>query len=75
MGEGPWTGADMNDGAHYAIIIDGKTKSHRDLRETAIEAAKYLKGLYPHSQVEVRDLRDNSAVPLNVTQLSAPKVR
>jgi hypothetical protein len=26
----------MNEGAQYAIIIDGKIKSHRDLRETEI---------------------------------------
>jgi hypothetical protein len=66
----------MNEGAQYAIIMDGKTKSHRDLRETAIEAAKYLKELYPHSQVEVRDLLDNSIVPTNVSHLSMPvKVR
>ena len=58
----------MNDGAQYAIMLDGKTKSHRDLRETAIEAAKYLKELFPHSQVEVRDLRDNSCVPTNASQ-------
>jgi hypothetical protein len=62
----------MNAGAQYAIVLDGKTKSHRDVRETAIEAAKYLKELYPQSQVEVRDLRDSSIVPTNVSYLSMP---
>jgi hypothetical protein len=49
-------------GARFEIIVDGKPRSMRDLKETAIDAGKYLKHMQPHSEVSVRDMRDNSAV-------------
>jgi hypothetical protein len=40
--------------------VDGKTRSYRDQKETALEAGKYLKQLQPKVEVSVHDLRDNS---------------
>ena len=48
-------------GALFEIIVDGKSRSYRDKKETAIEAGKYLKGNHPNSEVIVRDARDNSS--------------
>jgi hypothetical protein len=47
-------------GACFEIRVDGKTRSHRDRKETAIEAGRYLKQMQPKSEIIVRDLRDNS---------------
>jgi hypothetical protein len=46
-------------GACFEIRVDGKTRSHRDRKETAIEAGRYLKQMQPKSEIIVRDLRDN----------------
>jgi hypothetical protein len=40
--------------------ISGGPRSVRDLKETAIDAAKYLKHVQPHGEVSVRDMRDNT---------------
>jgi hypothetical protein len=42
--------------ARYQISIDGVARTHRDLPEIAIEAAKYLKLKNPQSRVVLRDL-------------------
>jgi hypothetical protein len=47
-------------GACFEIRVDGKTRSHRDRQETAIEAGRYLKQMQPQSEIMVRDVRDNS---------------
>ena len=47
-------------GAGFEIIVDGKSRSHRDRKETAIEAGRYLKQMQPQSVITVRDVRDNS---------------
>jgi hypothetical protein len=47
-------------GACFEIRVDGKTRSHRDRKETAIEAGRYLKQMQPQSEIMVRDVRDNS---------------
>jgi hypothetical protein len=47
-------------GACFEIRVDGKTRSHRDRKETAIEAGRYLKQMQPKSEIIVRDLCDNS---------------
>jgi hypothetical protein len=47
-------------GACFEIKVDGKTRSYRDQKETAIEAGKYLKQMQPKGEVSVHDLRDNS---------------
>jgi hypothetical protein len=46
-------------GACFEIIVDGKTRSHRDRKETAIEAGRYLKQMHPQSEIMVRDVRDS----------------
>jgi hypothetical protein len=43
-------------GARYEISIDGVVRTHRDLREIAVEAATFLKLRNPPSRVVVRDL-------------------
>ena len=47
-------------GACFEIRVDGKTRSHRDRKEIAIEAGRYLKQMQPQSEILVRDVRDNS---------------
>jgi hypothetical protein len=47
-------------GACFEIRVDGKTRSHRDRKEIAIEAGEYLKQMRPKSEVIVCDVRDNS---------------
>ena len=49
-----------NLGACFEIKVDGKCRTYRDLKETAIAAGKYLKQMQPQSEVSIRDLRDNS---------------
>jgi hypothetical protein len=53
-----------NGGAQFAISVDGKPRSLRDLRDTAFEAAQYLKSLNPHSEVTVLDLQTNISTPV-----------
>jgi hypothetical protein len=55
-------------GPGFEIIVDGKSRSHRDRKETAIEAGRYLKQMQPQSVITVRDVRDNS-----VTVIEAEK--
>ncbi len=43
-------------GAHFEISINGVPRTHRDVRETAIEAALYHKQRVPTEEVRVRDL-------------------
>ena len=52
-------------GACFEIIVDGKARSMRDLKETAIEAGKYLKQKQPQSEISVRDIRDNSVTVID----------
>jgi hypothetical protein len=47
-------------GANFQIIVDGKTRSYRDNRETALEAGIFLKERHPASEVVVRDLRNDA---------------
>jgi hypothetical protein len=46
-----------DDGASFQIVVDGKTRSCRDSRETALEAGIYLKERHPQSEVVVRDVQ------------------
>ncbi len=50
-------------GAHFEIKVDGVVRTHRDVRETAIEAPRFLQERQPGSKVVVTDLRDGSVVP------------
>ena len=56
-------------GACFEIRVDGKTRSHRDRKEIAIEAGRYLKQMQPKSEITVRDLRDNT-----VTMIEGEKI-
>ena len=42
---------------------DGVVRSHRDFRETAIEAARFLQQRNPGAKIAITDLRDGSVVP------------
>jgi hypothetical protein len=61
-----------NGGAQFEISVDGKPRSLRDLRETAFEAAQYLKSLNPHSEVAVRDLQTNISTPVILKSENSP---
>jgi hypothetical protein len=58
-------------GARFEIKVDGKTRSYRDQKETAIEAGKYLKQMQPKDEVSVHDLRDNSVTVIDVEKIIA----
>jgi hypothetical protein len=60
-----------NIGACFEIIVDGKPRSMRDLKETAIEAEIYLKRKQPQSEVSVRDVRDNSSTVIDEKNIVA----
>ena len=46
----------MATGARYEMAIDGKARTHRDIKAVAIECAEYLKIRSLNSEVTVRDL-------------------
>jgi len=50
-------------GAHYEIKVDGVVRTHRDVRETAIEAARNLQVSARGAKIVISDLRDGSNVP------------
>jgi hypothetical protein len=65
-------------GACFEIIVDDKPRSMRDLKETAIEAGKYLKQKHPQCDVRVRDIRDNSVTVIDggmIVELAAVAAR
>lgn len=47
-------------GAHFEIKVDGMVRSSRDVRETAIEAARFLQQRNPAAKITVTD--DGSVV-------------
>jgi hypothetical protein len=49
-------------GAQFEIAVDGMVQSHRDVRETAIESARFLRARNPGAKIAVTDLRDGTAV-------------
>jgi hypothetical protein len=51
--------------ACFEIIVDGKPRSMRDVKETAIEAGKYLKQKQPQREISVRDIRDDSVTVID----------
>ena len=58
-------------GAYFEIRVDGKTRSYRDLKATAIEAGKYLKQKQPQCEISVRDVRDNSVTAIDDGKIMA----
>jgi FMN-dependent NADH-azoreductase len=55
----------QNLGACFEIKVDDKSRTYRDLKETAIEAGKYFKQAQPQSEVSIRDVRDNSVTVID----------
>ena len=49
-------------GAHFEISVDSIVRTHRDFRETAIEAARFLQQRNPGAKITVTDLRGGAAV-------------
>ena len=55
-------------GAQFEIKVDGVVRTHRDFRETAIEAARSLQQRNPSAKIEITDLRDGSPIPVDRPQ-------
>ena len=49
-----------NPGANFEILVDGKSLSHRDAMETALDAGVFLKERRPQSEIVVRDLKSGA---------------
>lgn len=49
-------------GARFEIKVDGVVRSYRDVRETAIEAARFLQQRNPGAKITITDMRDGSNV-------------
>jgi hypothetical protein len=65
-------------GACFDIRVDGKMRSYRDQKQSAIEAGKVLKQKQPQSEVSIRDFRDNSITTIDgekIVALDAVAVR
>jgi hypothetical protein len=60
-------------GAQLEISVDGKPRSYRDRKAVAIEAAEYLKGKYPNSQVMVQDLASGKETVVAYKSETAPR--
>ena len=52
-------------GAQFEIRVDGVVRTHRDVRETAIEAARFLQQRNLDAKILITDLRDGSTVPFD----------
>ncbi len=52
-------------GAHFEIKVDGIVRTHRDVRDTAIEAARFLQQRNPNAKIVITDLRDGSTIAHN----------
>jgi hypothetical protein len=50
-------------GAQFEIKVDGVVRAHRDFREMAVEAARFLQQRLPSAKIVITDLRDGSVVP------------
>jgi hypothetical protein len=45
-----------NTGSRWEITVDGKPRTYRDVKQVAIESAKFVKSRNPNVEVTVRDL-------------------
>jgi len=45
----------MNEDAKFEIIVDGKTRTYRDTKAVALDAARYLKNNKGNKEVKVHD--------------------
>ena len=57
----------------FEISIDGPSRSYRDRKAVAIEAAEYLKWKHPHSEVVVRDLWSGQGMVVAYKPDSGPR--
>ena len=58
------TSVDDPKGAHFEIKVGGIVRTHRDVRENAIDAARELAKRNGNAKIEVTSLRDGSTVPV-----------
>ena len=53
-------------GAQFEILVDGKPRSHRDIKAVAIETAEFLRSKNPNSDIAAKDLRIGEVTPVAV---------
>jgi len=58
----PMTSVNDPKGANFEIKVDGIVRTHRDVKENAIDAARELAKRNPGVEILVTDLRDGSAI-------------
>jgi hypothetical protein len=51
-------------GAQFEILVDGKPRSHRDIKAVAIETAEFLRRKNPNSDIAAKDLRIGEVTPV-----------
>jgi hypothetical protein len=51
-------------GAQFEILVDGKTRTFRDTRISAISTGEFLKSRNPKSEVVVKDLQTGEITPV-----------
>jgi TusA-related sulfurtransferase len=51
-------------GAIFEILVDGKPRSYRDIKQIAIESAEYLKIRNPNCEVAMKDLQSGEVIPI-----------
>ena len=51
-------------GAQSEILVDGKPRSHRDIKAVAIETAEFLRSKNPNSDIAAKDLRIGEVTPV-----------
>jgi hypothetical protein len=49
-------------GARYEIAIDGTSRTYRDGKELAIEAATFLKTKNVHAEITMRDMETGETI-------------
>ncbi len=50
---------------HFESKVDSVPRSYRDVRDTVIEAARFLQQRNPNAKIAVTDLRDGWQLPLD----------
>ena len=55
----------MGSNEGFEIIVNGVTRTYRDRKDTAYEAARYFKSRHPKDFVEVRDVATGANPPIN----------
>jgi hypothetical protein len=67
-------GSKSSTGSGFDILVDGKPRTFRDVRQTAIEAGIVFKRERPQSEVTVRDVRNNSITLIDGDLITAFEV-